>query len=105
MKQDYEERVAALSEELHFYREVKCAEMRDLLASCREQLRDFEELNVKRNAVIEELERENGFFRSLVNQGRASMLTMSNNNSMGNNSTMFINSARTSLNPIPLSMH
>lgn len=36
MKQDYEEKVAALSEELHFYKEVKCAEMRDLLASCRE---------------------------------------------------------------------
>jgi len=34
LKQEYEERVAALTEELHFYKEVKLPEMRDLLASC-----------------------------------------------------------------------
>jgi hypothetical protein len=34
MKQDYEDRIAALTEELHFYKEVKLAEMRELLTSC-----------------------------------------------------------------------
>ena len=59
MKQDYEERVATLVEELHYFREVKYPEMRDLLANCKEQLREFEELNQMRNQVIERLESEN----------------------------------------------
>lgn len=54
-----EERLATLSEELHFYKEVKCVEMRDLLSGCKEQLRQFEDLNTKRNEVIDKLEIEN----------------------------------------------
>ena len=59
MKQDYEDRVGALTEELHYYKEVKMIEMRELLSSCKEQLRGFEDLNKKRNGVIEKLEVEN----------------------------------------------
>ena len=36
MKADYEERIAVVSEELNYYREVKCPEMRDLLTNCKE---------------------------------------------------------------------
>jgi len=63
LKQEYEERVAALTEELHFYKEVKLPEMRDLLASCQDQLREFEELNRKRNEVITKLESENSMLK------------------------------------------
>ncbi len=59
MRQEYEERVATLTEEVHYYKDVKCAEMSELLATCKMQLRDFEELNAKRNSVIERLESEN----------------------------------------------
>lgn len=66
MKQDAEERIAALNEELHYYREVKCGEMRDLLANCKQELKEFEELNLLRNDVIERLENENMHLRALV---------------------------------------
>lgn len=49
MKAEYEERVATLGEEVHYYKDVKCAEMSDLLSTCKMQLREFEELNSKRN--------------------------------------------------------
>jgi hypothetical protein len=63
LKQDYEERVASLTEELNYYKEVKCVEMRELLSHCKIQLREFEELNARRNEVIERLERENAQLR------------------------------------------
>lgn len=63
MKQDYEEKVATLNEELHYYREVKYPEMRELLNNCKEQLREFEDLNQKRNEVIERLESENAYLK------------------------------------------
>ena len=64
LKQDYEERCANLSEELNYYKEVKCVEMRDLLNHCKVQLREFEELNGKRNEVIERLEKENAMLKA-----------------------------------------
>ncbi len=63
MKVDYEDKCANLTEELHYYKEVKCGEMRDLLNHCKLQLREFEELNGKRNEVIERLEKENAMLR------------------------------------------
>lgn len=66
LKQDSEERVAALTEELHYYKEVKCSEMRELLNGCKEQLREFEDLNVKRNTLIEQLERENALLKGMI---------------------------------------
>lgn len=68
LKQDYEERCANLSEELNYYKEVKCVEMRDLLNHCKVQLREFEELNGKRNEVIERLEKENAMLRAKQSQ-------------------------------------
>ena len=64
LKQDYEERCANLTEELHYFKEVKCVEMRDLLNHCKLQLREFEELNGKRNEVIERLEKENAMIKA-----------------------------------------
>lgn len=58
MKQDYDEHVTELNEEVEHYKE-KYNDMKELLSSCREQLKEFEELNVKRNDVIEQLETEN----------------------------------------------
>lgn len=63
MKVDYEDKCANLTEELHYYKEVKCGEMRDLLNHCKVQLREFEELNGKRNEVIERLEKENAMLK------------------------------------------
>jgi hypothetical protein len=37
--------------------------MRDLLNHCKVQLREFEELNGKRNEVIERLEKENAMLK------------------------------------------
>ncbi len=68
LKQDYEERCANLSEELNYYKEVKCVEMRDLLNHCKVQLREFEELNGKRNEVIERLEKENAMLKAKQSQ-------------------------------------
>ena len=48
-----------MKEELGYYH-GKYDEMKDLLNSCREQLRQFEELNDMRNEVITRLEKENG---------------------------------------------
>jgi phosphopantetheine adenylyltransferase len=68
LKQDYEERCANLTEELHYFKEVKCVEMRDLLNHCKLQLREFEELNGKRNEVIERLEKENAILKAKHSQ-------------------------------------
>lgn len=38
--------------------------MKDLLNNCREQLKQFEELNEMRNDVIEKLEAENKYMKS-----------------------------------------
>lgn len=47
-----------LNERVDYYRE-KYDGMKELLTSCKEQLREFEELNLMRNEVIEKLEVEN----------------------------------------------
>lgn len=57
MKQDYDEQIADLTEEMGYYKN-KYQEMKDLLNSCREQLTQFEELNEMRNQVILKLEGE-----------------------------------------------
>lgn len=66
MKLDYEEKIANLNEELHFFKEVKYPEMRELLSNCNEQLREFEDLNLMRNEVIEKLEKENAVLKSMI---------------------------------------
>ena len=53
-----------MNEELIYYKD-KYIEMKDLLNSCREQLKQFEELNEMRNDVLEKLENEN---KSLKNK-------------------------------------
>jgi hypothetical protein len=44
----------------------KYNEMKELLNGCREQLKQFEELNSKRNSVIERLETDNLHFKRLA---------------------------------------
>jgi predicted nuclease with TOPRIM domain len=66
MKLDYEEKIASLNEELHFLKEVKYPEMRELLSNCNQQLREFEDLNLMRNEVIERLEKENAVLKSMI---------------------------------------
>jgi hypothetical protein len=59
LKVESEEKIATLTEEMHYYKDVKCGEMSELLRGCQAQLREFEELNSKSKAVIERLEGEN----------------------------------------------
>ena len=47
-----------MNEELIHYKD-RYREMKELLAGCKEQLKQFEELNKMRNLVIEKLENEN----------------------------------------------
>ena len=47
-----------MNDELSYFKD-KYNEMKELLNSCREQLKQFEDLNQMRNDVIEKLENEN----------------------------------------------
>ncbi len=64
IKQDYEDQIQEINDDLQYFKD-KYSEMKDLLNSCREQLKQFEELNLMRNNVIEKLENEN---KNLKNQ-------------------------------------
>ncbi|CDW83375.1 UNKNOWN [Stylonychia lemnae] len=70
-KQEYEEQVASIEQENTYYKE-KYLDMKDLLAKCTEQLREFEELNQMRNDVIEKLERENTNLKQILRGGNQS---------------------------------
>ena len=59
LKAESEEKIATLTEEMRYYKDVKCGEMSELLRGCQAQLREFEDLNSKSKAVIERLEGEN----------------------------------------------
>ena len=59
LKAESEEKVSILTEELHYYKDVKCVEMSELLRGCQQQLKEFEDLNAKSKAVIDMLEAEN----------------------------------------------
>lgn len=43
---------------MQYYKD-KCHDLKELLAKCTDQLKDFEELNQMRNDVIEKLEKDN----------------------------------------------
>lgn len=65
MMQEYDQQVIELQDEADYFKD-KYDELKELLSNCTEQLKQFEELNVLRNDVIEKLERDNQHFRDLL---------------------------------------
>jgi hypothetical protein len=63
-----------MTEELDYFKE-KYNEMKELLNTCKEQLSQFEDLNLMRNDVIEKLEKENSLLKTIVKQQTSSIAT------------------------------
>lgn len=73
-----------LNDKVDYFRE-KYDSMKELLASCKLQLKEFEELNLLRNDVIEKLETENITMKNLIQQQQQQNTTSSTLNSVRNN--------------------
>eukprot|EP00347_Sterkiella_histriomuscorum_P024478 403330974 len=75
IKKEHEDKVVELNEEIVYYK-GKNVELKDLLAKCTDQLKEFESLNLMRNDVIEKLEKENAFLKSQLRQNNIGPLPL-----------------------------